>query len=200
VEICSIKTDGYDLCLGKAAEYLLAGKIVCFPTETFYAIGVQYDNEEGLKRIAGIKKRPGTKSFSLIIGDRRDLDLLADHVSGEEARIIDTYWPGPLTLVFKAKGNLLSYIKDEQNTVAVRMPGPSFALDLARRLSLPVTATSANVSGMPPAKSVPEVSEAFSEGIDLIIDGGESTAAKPSTIIKLRKGKITVLREGAVHI
>lgn len=199
MEICSVEEDEQEHCLEKAVRYLRDGKVVCFPTETFYAIGALYDNEDGLMKIAVLKNRPRSKAFSLIIGSRKGLALLAEHVTEAERKIMDQFWPGPLTLIFRAKAHLLSYIKDERGTVAVRMPGPSFALDLARRLSVPVTATSANVSGLTAARNARDVKDSFPKGIDLLIDGGECAAVKPSTIIEVIRGKVNVLRKGIVE-
>lgn len=198
MEIKRIGEHGYDACLTAAAAYLGSGKVVCFPTETFYALGACYDRKEALQRIARLKGRETSKAFSLIIGRREDLSLIVSEMDFLARRIIDNLWPAALTVVFKAREGLYHYIRDERNTVAVRMPAPSFALDLVRKLGIPVTATSANQSGMPPARNAEEVMNYFREGIDLLIDGGMRSVSLPSTIIEIRKGEVKILREGAV--
>ncbi|MGE5893379.1 MAG: L-threonylcarbamoyladenylate synthase, partial [bacterium] len=144
--------------------------------------------------------RHASKPFPLIIGDRALLSLVVSEIGPLEEKIMDAFWPGPLTIVFKAREGLSRYIVDERSTVAVRMPGRSFALDLAERIRIPITATSANRTEMHPAKSGREVIQYFPEGIDFLIDGGESTAETPSTILEVRAGKVRLLREGVVPL
>jgi len=198
VEVRSVEEEGLEVCLEAAGRCLTEGGVVCFPTETFYALGVLYDNEDGLRRVVDIKGRPPSKAFSLIIGDRACLEMLVEKLGTLERGIAESLWPSPLTVVFRAKNGLSSFITDEDGTVAVRIPAPSFALDLAVRVGMPITATSANPSGMSPARSAADVREYFIEGIDMLIDGGESSARYPSTIIRVDGDNVKVLREGAV--
>jgi len=198
VEICSVEKKGYDYCLDMAVKYLLEGMVISFPTETFYALGALYSDEAALKRIAELKDRPEAKSFSMIIGSKKETQLLSSGMDTKTRVLTERFWPGPLTVVLPAKAYLSRLIRDERNTVAVRIPGPSFALDLARTLSIPITATSANPSGLDPARRMTDVLRYFPDGIDLLVDGGECTAEKPSTIIEIKKGIVNVLREGAI--
>lgn len=198
MEIKNLIKDGYETCLNIADDYLRSDKIVCFPTETFYAMGIRYDCKEGLQRIAKLKERPGAKAFSLIIGRKEDLSEIVDEIEPLAEKIIEQLWPGALTLVFKAREGLPELITDVNNTVAVRVPDRSFALDIARCAGFPITATSANKSGMPPSRSVEDIKHYFSQGVDLVIDGGVSKAKNPSTIIKVDQDKIIVLREGGL--
>jgi L-threonylcarbamoyladenylate synthase len=198
MEIRSIDRHGYEECLEAAAKCLVKGNVVCFPTETFYALGARYDDEESLLRISLLKGRPATKTFSLVVGDIRALSFVVSDIDSLTQKIIRNLWPSALTVVFGAREGLSPHIRDERNTVAVRMPDKSFALDLAKRVRIPVTATSANHSGLPPARSGEEVIRYFPEGLDLLIDGDICKAELPSTIIEVRAGKVHVLREGVV--
>ena len=199
MEIKRVKIDGYGQCLKIAAECIKQDGLISFPTETFYALGVRYNYENGLKRIIDLKNRSLSKAFSLIIGNRSDLSYLVSDMDPLAEKIVDALWPAPLTVIFKARPELPPYIKDARNTVAVRMPGRSFALDLAQLTGIPITATSANKTGMPDARSAEEVAKYFPDGVDLLIDGGISTVELPSTIIDIQEGKIIVIREGAVQ-
>lgn len=196
----SIEVHGYTQCLLEAVRCLIEGGIVCFPTETFYALGTLYDNQKGLERIAHLKGRPAGKVFPLIIGDFDMLESVAVEVDELARKLMVSLWPAALTFVVRAREGLSDFVKDARGTVAVRLPESRLARQLCREVKRPVTATSANKAGKDPARSIRDVEAQFPEGIDLIIDGGESRARKPSTIIEVRGGKVRVLREGAVSL
>jgi len=140
-----------------------------------------------------------TMPLPLIIGDMAQLHLLTETISVEANELIGRFWPGPLTLLFEARRGLPDFIV-AANKVAVRMPGESFALRLARAAGFPVVATSANISGMPPAKNISMVENYFNDVLDLIIDGGESESTEPSTIADATTPEVTVLRQGAIDL
>ncbi len=173
------------------------GGIIIYPTETLYGIGAKYDDSNALKKIFEIKKRPSEKSFPLII-DLRHIEIVADKIPDVAWEFIKKYWPGPLTLILPAKKGLPEEIT-KNGTVAVRMPGESFALKLIKELPFPITATSANLSQMPAADCIEKVLEYFKEEVDLIIDGGKLPGA-PSTIIDVTVNPPRVLRVGAIKI
>ncbi len=183
----------------EAVAVLKKGGIVAYPTETFYGLGAKYDLKNTLKRLYEIKKRPFEKAMPLIIGDIAQLHLLTDDIGDYAKKLIDKFWPGPLTMLFKARSDLSGYLVYE-NKVAARMPGESFALGLVRTAGFPITSTSANISGMPPASTAEMVIQYFKEDIDLIIDGGETKGGLPSTIIDITEGKIKLIRKGAIDI
>ncbi len=178
---------------------LRQGGIIVYPTETFYGLGAKYDIEPALQRLYDIKKRPGKMAMPVIIGDVEQLAMLTEEVPEKAGALIRRFWPGPLTLLFEARSGLSDFIVMD-NKVAVRMPGESFALSLARASGFPVTATSANISGMPPGKNIPMVMNYFNDAVDLIVDGGELESVLPSTIVDATGPELTVLRQGVVDI
>jgi L-threonylcarbamoyladenylate synthase len=182
----------------EVVELLKGGGVVAFPTETFYGIGVRYDDRPALARLFSLKGRPEDKAMPLIIGERADLQILSVKVSPLAEVLMNKFWPGPLTLLFEARAGLPDLLTAGTQKVAVRMPGASLALDIARATHFPVTATSANLSGYPPAVSKAEVEGYFGEGLDLIIDGGGTAGGKPSTIVDVSGGKVEIVRYGAV--
>ena len=140
---------------------LQRGGIIAFPTETFYGLGVKFDCHEALKRLYELKRRPREKAMPLIIGGREmlneivSLDRLSNTGLLSAAMILmERFWPGPLTLLFPAKAGLSEYLVAKTGMVAVRIPGESFALHLAEKAGFPITATSANPSGLLPAGEV----------------------------------------------
>jgi len=185
--------------LKKAVEVLNNGGIVAYPTETFYGLGVKFDKEASLRKLYELKKRPEEKPMPLIIGNGTLLSMIAVSINEIAESLMDKFWPGPLTLLLKAKNDLSSYLTAGTGKVAVRIPGESFALHLAREAGFPITATSANTSGMPPAEDADTVIKYFGEGIDLVIDGGRTAGGLPSTIADVTEKKIKIVREGVIQ-
>ncbi len=185
-----------DEVLQKVIEVLEIGGVVAFPTETFYGLGVRYDNEDALKRLYEIKKRPHDKAIPLIVGSIQEVYMVAAEVPELALKLMRKYWPGPLSIVLKAKEGLSEYITAGTGKVAVRVPGESFALDMVRRAGFPITATSANPSGSPPADTPQEVMKYFAEELDLIIDGGRTFGHEPSTMVEVVDNNIKLLRRG----
>jgi len=184
--------------LRHTVEKLANGDIVAYPTETFYGLGVKFDLEDSLKNLYEIKQRPKDKAMPLIIGNKELLPLIAASVNNIALLLMDRFWPGPLTLILSAKENLSEYITAGTHKVAVRIPGESFALHLAKYANFPISATSANLSGIPPAKDAETVIRYFGDRIDLIIDGGPTSGELPSTIVDVTEREMKILREGMI--
>ncbi len=181
----------------EAAVRALKGKgVVAYPTETFYALGVRYDLGEALARLYALKGRPEQKAIPLIVSGPEMLEEIAATVSPKAMRLVELYWPGPLTLLFPAREGLPSYLVSE-GRVAVRQPGGEFALALVRAAGFPITSTSANLSGHPPAQDTETVREFFSQSLELVIDGGRTPGGLPSTILDITGDHPTLVREGA---
>ena len=181
-----------------AASALKDGAVVAYPTETFYGIGVKFDLEDALKKLYRIKNRPSEKALPLVIGTTKALSLLTDSVPVRAQHLIDAFWPGPLTILFKARSTLSEYLTAGTGKVAVRIPGESFAFFLARQCVFPITATSANLSGLPPAQDATTVIRYFDDLLDIVIDGGITHGGLPSTIVDAAGDRIQLIREGAV--
>lgn len=179
-------------------DILKNGGIVAYPTETFYGLGAKFDLEDSLKKLYDIKQRPEEKAMPLIIGDKGLLPIVAASVNSIAVLLMNRFWPGPLTLIFPARENLSEYITAGTHKVAVRIPGESFALHLAKTANFPITATSANPSGMTPAQDAETVISYFGDKIDLIIDGGLTAGGLPSTVVDVTGDKIKILREGVI--
>ncbi|MBI5103165.1 MAG: threonylcarbamoyl-AMP synthase [Nitrospirae bacterium] len=194
----SLQKTAYKEALDETSKTILSGGIACFPTETFYGLGARYDDPEALAKIYEIKGRPHHKGMPLIIGDMDSLSVIAGRVEDSLLKLAGVFWPGPLTLLLPAREGLPDFITAGSGRVAVRVPGRSFALDLAKQIGVPITATSANISGMPPAESAGDAEKYFDAAPDLLVDGGKCAGGRPSTIIELIKGTIRIVRQGAV--
>ena len=184
--------------IADSIEILKGGGIVAYPTESFYALGVLATDEEALKKLFLLKKRSAEKPLPLIIGGPEALETVVKRVPERAVELMKRYWPGPLTIVFEAADNISDLLTAGTGKVAVRVPGESVALHLAREAGFPITATSANISTKPPADNPDAVLSYFGDSIDLIIDGGITPGGKPSTIVDATVNPIRVLREGSV--
>ncbi|KAF0181955.1 MAG: tRNA threonylcarbamoyladenosine biosynthesis protein [Nitrospirae bacterium] len=183
--------------LSAAIENLNAGRILAYPTETFYGLGARHDDGNAIRRIYAAKRRPADKALPVIIGNRAHLSLLTDMKDPRADMLMERFWPGPLTLIMTALPGLTEGIVHEKK-IAVRIPGPSFALTLACAAGYPITSTSANVSGLPPAASARMVISYFGDAVYLVIDGGESPSSLPSTIVDLTAADPVIVREGII--
>jgi L-threonylcarbamoyladenylate synthase len=184
--------------LRAASRVISRGGIAAVPTETFYGLCARYDDPAALERLYALKGRPRNRAMPLIIGDAGMVGLVAAQVTGPAQRLIRKFWPGPLTLLLDAREDLPQLITAGSGKVAVRVPGASFALDLARSIGIPLTATSANISGLPPAESAEEVLRHFGDGPDIVVDGGKTSGGMPSTIVEIKDGQVKIVRPGKI--
>ena len=194
--------------LRQACEALKSGGLVAYPTESFYGIGARHDDERALKRLFALKGSREGKPFSLIVPDRESLKHICTGISATAQRLMERYWPGPLTLVLEARAGLSELIAP-WGTVAVREPGESAALELVRKCGFPITATSANPSNDPPAITARDVARYFPEGLEIILNTADTadatvisdtTGGLASTIVDATADEIRVLRHGAIEL
>jgi len=193
-----ISRSGLDKAIKEALGTIAEGGLVAFPTETFYGIGARHDDSHALRRLYQLKNRTRDNAIPLIIGHKEQLALLTPSVTPLASTLIERFWPGPLTLLFTALVDISVFISAGTGKVAVRVPGSSFALDFARTLEMPVTATSANISGMPPSDNPGDVARILGSGLDLLIDGGKTPGGKPSTIVDVTGESMRIVREGVL--
>jgi L-threonylcarbamoyladenylate synthase len=186
--------------LTKALEAISNGGIVVYPTETFYALGVDAWNPEALAKLAKLKKRPQNKPFSLILGSGADLGDLAHGFPVKASKLVARAWPGPLTVVVWAQEKVHQLVKSEDQGVAVRI-SPCFpAWALAEQLGGPITATSANLAGGEPITQIADLDPAIREAADYIWDEGPTKGAPATTILDVRQAPFKVLRQGGVEV
>lgn len=190
--------DDTDTIVSEAIKVLKSGGIIAYPTETFYALGVNATDGEALKRLYRIKGRTSKKPFPLIVGERKILKTLVKRIPSEAEKLIKKFWPGPLTIVFEASSQLPDLLTAKTGKVAIRIPGEEIARELSKMAGFPIISTSANPSGKPPATTVEEVIKYFGKRIDFLIDKGKTPGGKPSTIVDSTTVPMKVLREGAI--
>ncbi len=181
-----------------AAEIVAKGGLIAFRTDTFYGLGVDPLNETAVARIKAVKGREEGKPILLLISDTDQTDRLTVGRPKLLDSLSQIFWPGPLTIVMKAAAHLPDEVTAGTGTIGLRLPDDENVRDLVRACGGSLTATSANRSGEDPARSAHDVQAYFSTGVDLIVDGGDVTATKPSTVIDITHDSVKLIREGAV--
>jgi L-threonylcarbamoyladenylate synthase len=182
----------------RAARIISAGGVIAFRTDTFYGLGVDPFNRDGIRKVRALKGREDAKPILLLISELSELDRFITEQSKSFKAVAERFWPGPLTLIGIARLELPIELTLETQTIGVRLPADESVRALVRVCRGALTATSANISGQPPALSAKDVDHYFPQGIDLIIDGGEVTATQPSTVLDLSKTEPHLIREGAI--
>ena len=186
-----------DESLALAARLLADGQLVAFPTETVYGLGAHAMDKEAVLGIFAAKGRPADNPLIVHIHDRSQLDGICQ-VSETALRLMDAFWPGPLTLIMPKQAAVPYEVTANLETVAVRMPSHPVALAMLRACNLPVAAPSANRSGKPSPTTARHVLDDMDGRIPLIIDGGESDVGLESTVLSLVGERPCILRPGGV--
>jgi len=179
---------------------LRKGDVVALPTDTFYGLAVDPVNLQAVEQIYQIKNRPKNKPLSLLIASlaqayelARDTDALLD-------KLAERFWPGPLTIIVRAGYKLPLRVTANTGNVALRVPAAAIARAVVERFGLPITATSANLQGASECSSAECVRDQLGDRIPLIVNGGSTGKAQPTTIVDLTLGeeRWKILREGAI--
>jgi len=181
-----------------AAVIVARGGIIAYPTETFYGLGADATNERAVKKIYKIKGRNFINPISIIIGRTENLYLLVESVSSAAQKLIQAFWPGALTIIFKASDGVLPVLTAGTGKIGVRVSGSNAAQVIAQKLGHPLTATSANLSGKPECSRASEVAKQIGNKIDAIVDFGPTIGDKVSTIIDVTCNPPKILREGTI--
>ncbi len=182
----------------KAGEILKQGGLVAFPTETVYGLGANALNEEAAKKTYAAKGRPSDNPLIVHIADVEALDEIVLNISDKAKRVIEKFWPGPLTLIFEKNDKVPYGTTGGLQTVAVRMPVNEIALELIRKGGGYVSAPSANTSGRPSPTSAQHVADDLDGKIEMILDGGSVDIGVESTILDMTVEPPMILRPGAV--
>ena len=184
----------------KAGELIKQGKIVIFPTETVYGIGTNGLDENAVRKLYEVKKRPLNKPISLLVSNMEMVNLIAKDITETEYKIMKNFFPGPLTIILKKKKNVPDIVTAGQDTVGVRMPRGDVARKLVELSGVPIAAPSANISGEPSGTNLQEIMKHFEGKVDYCIDGGNSELGLASTIVQVIDDKPMILRQGSITL
>lgn len=173
----------------KAASVLKKGGLVAFPTETVYGLGANLLDKKAIKRVYEIKNRPSGKPLTIHIADTAAVKKMVGKLPSMAGKLIDRYWPGPLTIILKDRRG---------KKTGFRMPDNKIASLLIKEAGVPVVAPSANISGNKPPTSAKEVLRDLDGEIDIVIDGGKTKIGIESTVVDMTGRRPRILREGAI--
>ncbi len=180
------------------AKALSEGKLVVFPTETVYGLGADALNPHSIHQIFVAKGRPSDNPLIVHISDMDQLDRLVREVTDTSKKLMEAFWPGPLTMVMKKSAIIPEIITAGLDTVAIRMPSHKLARDLIRLSGVPVAAPSANLSGSPSPTSERHVIDDLNGRVDVIIRGGDTQVGLESTVLDVTCDPPKILRPGQI--
>jgi L-threonylcarbamoyladenylate synthase len=193
-------TDPEPGLIAQVVQSLSSGCVAALPTDTFYGLAVDPVNLRAVDRIYEIKSRARHKPLSLLLSETAQAYGLARDIDTAFDRLAERFWPGPLTIVVKAGARLPLRVTANTGNVALRVPEAAIARAVVAALGVPITATSANLQGMPECTCAEHVARQLGDQIPLIIDGGTTVRSISTTIVDLSGGGKSwmILREGAI--
>jgi L-threonylcarbamoyladenylate synthase len=189
-----------DAALRAAAEAVLRGGVIAFPTDTLYGLGCSLFDVEAVGMVARLKRRDPSLAVISLIPEPRQAWGLAAEISPVAERLIERHWPGPLSLIFRAAAIVPPRVRGAGGTVALRCPNDALCQRLLARIGGPVVSSSANLSGQPPAQSAGDVLRIFGNQLDLVLDGGPRQGGMASTLVDVSGPRPRLLRAGALDV
>lgn len=184
--------------LKEISQIIKNGGIVVFPTETVYGIGTNGLNKEAISRLYEVKQRPTNKPISLLVSSIDMAEMVAKDITDMEYKLMEKFFPGPLTIILKKKNIVPDNLTNNTDTVGIRMPDNIIAKKIIEYANVPIATPSANISGKPSGTDINYIMENFKDKVDYYIDGGQSKLGIGSTIVKVENGYPLILREGSI--
>ena len=187
-----------EAALREAAQIIKNGGIAVYPTETVYGLAALHTSEKALDRLFTVKGRNEANPVLLLIESREQLDCLAEDVSPEALLLAQKWWPGPLTLLFKALPSLSPYLTGSDGKVACRISSDAVAQRLVHLVGSPITSTSANPAGGECASRIADIPDELLERVDVVLDAGPTPGGFASTLLDVSVRPFKIVREGAI--
>ena len=184
----------------EAANLIRNGELVIFPTETVYGIGANGLDAEAVKNIFIAKGRAQDNPLILHVSDFEMVDLIAHDINDLERKLMDIFFPGPLTIILNKKDIVPSNVSCNLDTVGVRMPSNKIAHALIESAKVPIAAPSANISGKPSGTNIDDIKNELGDKVALIIDGGETDIGLESTVFRVIDNRVRILRPGKITV
>jgi L-threonylcarbamoyladenylate synthase len=183
--------------LTAAANWLRVGGIVAFPTDTYYGLAVDPASAAAVRGLFSLKGRDAQAALPLVAASTQQVETLCGRMGSTGARLAARFWPGPLSLIFDAPASVAPEVHAGRRSIAIRVPGHTIARSLCEAFGAPVTATSANRTGEPPARAAVDLGRLADDPHVLILDGAAPGGA-PSTIVDARGSRPVLVRDGAI--
>lgn len=184
------------LNIQKAADEIMNGNLVVYPTETVYGIAADIFNQKAVKELYLVKNRPFDMPLSVAVADKDMVETIAVMTRPVE-KLIDAFLPGPLTIITKKAQDVPDIVTSMSQKVGIRIPDNKIALELIRQTG-PIVATSANLHSHPDAVTVDAAVKDFGDNVSAYLDSGPCTLGKPSTIVWIMDDKVEVIRQGEI--
>jgi L-threonylcarbamoyladenylate synthase len=185
--------------IDEVAQVISGKGVIIYPTETLYGLGANPLYPEAIKRIYAIKGRSEAKPIPFLIKDQQMLAALVEEVPPIGRELMEQYWPGPLTLIFRAKQGLPAPLQGKDGTIGLRISSHPIARGIVEAIDAPLTSTSANPAGAEDLIDCRRLAQLFGDQVDLIIDGGE-VPGQGSTVIDLTITPPRIVRQGMISI
>ena len=184
--------------LKKPAQIIKKGGIVIFPTETVYGIGTNGLDENAIQKLYEVKQRPLNKPISLLVNNLEMVEKIAKNITEVEYRLMEKFFPGPLTIILEKRDIIPDILTSNTNTVGIRMPSGEIAKKLIEFAGVPIATSSSNISGKPSGTNITDIKKDFKGKVDCFIDNGESELGIPSTVIRIIDNIPHILRQGTI--
>ena len=182
-----------------ASEVIARGGVIAFRTDTFYGLGADPFNPSAVQKVKDLKGREENKPILVLISDVDQLARLIEKRSPGFDELAKHFWPGALTIIGEAARQLPNELTAGTKTVGVRLPDDETVRSLLRACGGALTATSANVSGEPPARTAEDVAKYFGDSVELILDIGRAQSDQPSTVVDATSTELMLVREGVIR-
>jgi L-threonylcarbamoyladenylate synthase len=186
--------------LSDAVAALRRGDVIVFPTETLYGLGADALNAVAVEKVFQLKGRDSNNPIPVLVADRPMLNSLVAAIPRVAEKLIERFWPGPLTLVLPARSNIPAPLLSASGSIGVRISSHPITQQLVKLFGRPLTATSANPSGQAGALTVAQARAYFSGAIDIFVEGGELTSKTGSTVAAVIENNIRIIRAGEISV
>ncbi len=184
--------------LAQAAAVIHRGGVIAFPTETYYGLGADALNRQAIERIYTIKGRDRTKLILILVEARARISEFVKPFPPMVERLMETFWPGPLTILFQVNDRLPIELTSGSGKIGIRVTSHPVAKALLEACRVPLTGTSANRANGPSPQTAEEVRNSIGQELDLILDGGSTPGEKPSTVLDCTVSPFRIVRQGII--
>ena len=192
--------DPEEAAVRQAAEAILRGGVVAFPSDTVYGFSCSLMDPQAVEFVYRLKRRPSHLSVIALLPEADAVHPLVEALPEIGETLMKKFWPGPLSIIFKASSLVPMRVRGERGTIALRVPKHPLCEALLAAVGGPLVSSSANLSGQPPCADAQEIQRVFGNQLDVLLDGGPAPTTVPSTVVDVSSGRLEVVRAGAVDV